>query len=205
MTGPPARPPPARALQPDRFSRIGPSRRNGQQRGAKAPRPQRQPDDGGGNRHDDRDPQTPAPRNTPRRDRAMRLVDRIDMAVAPIIGRLAHPADDRPSQDNAKNDGQPMPRRRNTRRHRTAQIGPHRRKPCDRFQQCQHGPRFGHAAISRGGVEVGRYTHKCKHSLTVYESASVNRSLRIASCPANRASDYTVKSGISYRCCGRLC
>ncbi len=132
-----ARSDPARALEPHRLGGIGPGADHRQQRGAEPPGSEQQPDRQRQRTHRERDPQPPAARHPPRGNRPVGLVDGVDMTVAPVIGCLAHAADDRPGEHDPEDRECPVSRERNARRDHAAEIGPHRWKPGDRLQQFQ--------------------------------------------------------------------
>ena len=82
-------------------------------------------------------------RDPARRDRPVGFVDRIHVAIEPVIDHLAGPTDQWPGKENADQGKPPMLADRLAGRDDTAQECPHRRKPGDWFEQFEQGRRRG--------------------------------------------------------------
>ena len=89
------------------------------------------------------DPQPPVTGHAAGGDGPVRLVDGIDMAVVPVVHRLAGAADQGARQGDAGQQKQPIRTDGGAGRHNPAAEGPHGRKPGNRLQQLKHRARFG--------------------------------------------------------------
>lgn len=90
----------------------------------------------------------------------MRLIDRVDMPVAPVVRGLRHATDDgarqKYTQEHQRGIVGPDPGADDA-----AEIGPHRREPGDRLDQFEHGPRVRDTR-GRGWSVKDAVAHNCK-------------------------------------------
>ena len=145
--------PPAVLLQPDRRCAVGPGQQQPEHGGGEHELPQQRSHQ---QRHEgpaNGDVKTPPARNTAGGNRATRLVDGVDMAVIPVVDRLAGAAHQRARQQHTGKDREPLTGGRQPRGHDAAQEGPHRRKPGDGLQEFKHGGHCGSRLVehSAGG------------------------------------------------------
>ncbi len=126
--------PPAVQLEAQGRRAVNPGEDQGEHGGTEAPDAERAGDDQrqAGPKQGDVEP--PAPGQPAGRDRPMRLVDGIDLAVIPVIDRLAGGTDQRPGQHHAGGHGQPAAVDGDAAGNDTAHERPHGRKPCDGMQ-----------------------------------------------------------------------
>ncbi len=107
--------PPAVLLQPQGRRAVDPGEDETEQRGAEDPDPERGRDGQGEGGPGQRDVEAPAAGHPAGRDRAQRLVDRIHMAVVPIVDRLRGRADQGAGEHDPGEDQRPAPLGRHTR------------------------------------------------------------------------------------------
>ena len=130
--------PPAGLFEPQRRRAVKPRQGQSDDSGAEHPSPKRYGEDQRQPAPQDGDPEAPATRDASGWDGPVRLVDRVDVAVEPVVGRLAGGADRRPRQHHARHREHPVTEERDARRHQAAHEGPDRREPGDGLEQFQH-------------------------------------------------------------------
>ena len=92
---------PAAALQPQRRRAVGPGEREADDGGAEHPGAEPAGDDQRQDRVGDGDVEAPAAGHAARGNDAVRLVDGVDLAVVPVVDRLAGAADERTGEQDA--------------------------------------------------------------------------------------------------------
>ncbi len=127
--------PPTVLLQAQRRRAVGPGEQQPESGGSEDPRPDGECSNERQQRPRDRHVQAPAPGHAARRNRPLRFVDGIDLAVEPVVDGLAGRADQRPRQQHARGHQPQPPVGRRARGDRAAGKGPHRREPGDRLEQ----------------------------------------------------------------------
>ena len=154
--------PPAVAFQAQRRGAVGPGQQQAHGGGGKAHRAQHQAHRQRQQRPQHRDVQPPAARHAPRGDRAVGFVDGVDMAIEPVVHRLAGGAHQRAGQQHAHQHQAPAVGHRCAGGHHPAPECPHRREPGDRLEQFGDGGqcRPGHASILQPD------TQKCQPGFT---------------------------------------
>ena len=118
--------PPPVLLQPQRRRRVDPGQDQPEQGRAEDPGPERRGDRQRQEGPGEGEVEAPAARDAPRRDRPSGLVDRVDVAIEPVVRRLARGADQRPGEQNPRRDHRPLTVRRLAGRDHAAGERPHR-------------------------------------------------------------------------------
>jgi len=148
--------PPAVLLQSQRRRAVGPCERQSGRGGSEDQGAQRRGHEQRKRGPDDSDVQAPPAGQAARGDGPVRFVDRINVAVEPVIDRLTGGTDQRPCQNDAEDDGRPFARGHAAGRDDATPECPHWREPGDGFQQLQHRGGLGpvgscrHQSVSPG-------------------------------------------------------
>ena len=136
---------------------VSPGQHDCQSTGGKAPGSHQGGPQQGQHRPGYRNAQAPAARHAARRDRALRFVDGVDMAVKPVIDSLAAGTDQGAREHKAQQQQPPLLTQVLARGHHATGKSPHGWKPGDGFEEFSHRAQRRTRAWGREGE--GRGVH----------------------------------------------